>query len=325
MRDLPAAAPGAHGVFSAVAAKAGGWSQRGLDCAVRADRLVRVVPGWYAPAQLWRGDAPDDQRRRLAMRTVAALGSVADSVATGASSAVLAGLPLWTTPTMPCLTVAPGSTTSARSAHLHRAALPPDQVVGGLVPRTSSARAVVDLARERGVDEAVVLGDAALRKRMTDAARLSAALGLCRGWPGTAAAQEALSLLDGRAESPAESMSRLRLRSWLPVAPDLQTVIVSLDGHHLGRLDFYWDEFGVGGEVDGRLKYRDHPDAVFYTEKRRQERLEDTGLVMVRWGVADLDPRRGLRSRLESAFARGCRLPRSERRWRIRQTPQLRA
>jgi hypothetical protein len=86
--------------------------------------------------------------------------------------------------------------------------------------------------------------------------------------------------------------------------PRLQPSIYDLDGRFLGRVDFYWDEFGVVGEADGRIKY-DKRD-VLTREKLRQEDLENAALVVVRWGWADTRSRpAALRRRLENAFERG--------------------
>jgi hypothetical protein len=61
--------------------------------------------------------------------------------------------------------------------------------------------------------------------------------------------------------------------------------------------------FAAERVVDGRSKYRDDPEARVYREKLRQERLEDAGLVITRWGRADLCG--GARcDRLQRTFAR---------------------
>ncbi len=115
---------------------------------------------------------------------------------------------------------------------------------------------------------------------------------------------------DGRAESPLESVSRLVLR-WLALpTPDLQTTLCDRNGVFLGRADFYWDEFGVAGEADGRLKYEDRD--VLTAEKLRQEALEDPGVAIVRWGWRDAQYRpRPLGDRIVQAFERGRRRDRS--------------
>lgn len=88
-------------------------------------------------------------------------------------------------------------------------------------------------------------------------------------------------------------------------------------GRSVARLDFYWDEFGVAGETDGRAKYDER--AVLTAEKDRQERAEDLAIVFTRWGWADLNRPQSLRGRIEGAFERGRLRDRSgvRRKWSI--------
>ncbi|MFG1793893.1 hypothetical protein [Nocardia sp. NPDC049149] len=82
-------------------------------------------------------------------------------------------------------------------------------------------------------------------------------------------------------------------RNGLPL-PLLQGEVHSAAGKFLGRVDFYDPEAGVVGEFDGRMKYgrllkpgQEPGDAVF-DEKRREDAIRDTGLLMVRWTWTDL-------------------------------------
>jgi hypothetical protein len=140
------------------------------------------------------------------------------------------------------------------------------------------------------------------------------------GWPGVRAARRAIEFADGRSESPLESASRLKLAGLVP-APALQTSIFGHDGRFLARSDFLWEEFGVVGEADGMEKYDDPDGTSLRREKLRQEALEQSGLIVVRWGAVDLDRVDGLVARLRSAFARGRRQT-EPRRWRVLRTPK---
>lgn len=85
-------------------------------------------------------------------------------------------------------------------------------------------------------------------------------------------------------------------------------------GDLLGVVDFYWPEYGVIGEADGRLKYRRSSrgqplrPTTLLDEKYRQELLEDRHVV-VRWGWSDATVADGapLATRVEKAFVRAAR------------------
>jgi hypothetical protein len=209
------------------------------------------------------------------------------------------------------LTVAPRTTGDLGEAELHRATLAPDDVcdVGGVLV-TSVARTLVDVARRHTLVHSVAALDAALHARRLTTDELDAVLARCWNWPRIRRAHRAVRLADSRAESPLESVSRLVLM-WAGVpTPDLQVTLVDENGVPRGRVDFYWDEFGVAGEADGRAKYDER--AVLTREKYRQELLEDLGVVVLRWGWEDaVYGRAALRARCRRAFDRGSARDRS--------------
>lgn len=320
-RELPPSPPAHLGVFSAQAAFAHGWTPDVLRHAVRREWVVRLTRGLYVASSQWDGSTADDAKRRLMIRAVAATMAVKASVASHTSAALLATLPIWELPDRACITRPPRSTGDAECAHLHRATLPAEHVLDALeIPRTRTARTVLDIAREHGLDDAVVAGDDALHRGLTDPQRLLATAQLCADWPGIKRAVQVFELLDPRSESAIESISRLRLGSTSLPAPEPQVEVFDENGVFLGRLDFYWDEFGVGGEVDGKVKYRDRPDEVWWREKKRQEPMEDCGLLFVRWGRADLEDMDHLERRIARTLARGARRPYSDRAWIARPT-----
>lgn len=194
---------------------------------------------------------------------------------------------------------------------LHRAGLPASHVRGRC---TSPARTVLDIAREHGLDAGLAAADAAVHRGLAVCEDLATVLSFCAGWPGVPAARRVTELVDGRAESPLESLSRLRMHSTGVPAPDLQVEIGGEIGNFIARVDFYWPEFGVVGEADGNLKYQSRTDLI--EERRRQRRLETLGLIAVRWEWADLARFARVARELERAFGRGIR-PGGGRRWSV--------
>jgi hypothetical protein len=315
VHPAPPVAQRQFGAFSRQQAVAAGWSRSALFHAVRSGQLRVLHRGVFVAADAMDGVGPAADRRRLVVATASALLATRAATASHASAAVLAELPIWRLPERPCITVLPRYTGDAEAAHLHRATLPERyRRSAGRLTRTSAARTVCDLAREHGIDDAVVAADAALHHRVMTRDDLDRCLIDCIRWPGVRRARRAAGLADARSESPLETVSRLRLDAVGMPRPDLQPQLFDVGGRWLGRVDFYWDEHGVVGEVDGKSKYAsDH--AVLWEEKLRQERLEEAGLIVVRWGLAQLGDLPRLIDRLCRAFARGERRGADERRW----------
>lgn len=107
-----------------------------------------------------------------------------------------------------------------------------------------------------------------------------------RRWPrlvGAGRARRAVSLARAGAQSPLESLSRVRLvRAGLP-EPTLQAPIYDSSGL-IGRADMLFDALGVVGEADGRGKYDTRDDLL--REKRREDRIRAEGYGVVRWDWA---------------------------------------
>ncbi len=125
---------------------------------------------------------------------------------------------------------------------------------------------------------------------------------------GIGAAGRALSLADGRAESPLETRARLAmLAAGLP-RPELQVEIHDSAGF-VGRVDAWYDEAAVAVELDGRIKYLEPrngkmPAEVAWDEKRREDRLRELDIRVLRLVDEDVaQVRRDLAPRLTRLLA----------------------
>jgi hypothetical protein len=320
MRQLPNSCSDRYGVFSHSEARAAGWTRSALAHAVASGAVRRLRPGVFA------APFPVPESRHAAARyelVIAAFGAALSNPMGSIShgpAAVVHGIPVWRHRRTPCLTVPPGFVGDIEGAHLHRARLPEGhRILLHLVPVTSVARTIIDIGREHGPLAAVVAADAALHSGKVDTVTLRDRLAECRGWPGVRAAREAINFADERSESPLESASRYQLNDLVP-APEPQARIYDSSGMLLGRTDFLWERFGVVGEVDGLEKYDDPERESLRSEKIRQERLERAGLIVVRWGRADLEDIPRLVARLKDAFARGQQVA-GPRAWHVLRRP----
>lgn len=107
-------------------------------------------------------------------------------------------------------------------------------------------------------------------------------------WPlllGIGTTRRALSLVRDGAQSPLESISRVRFLALGLPEPQLQVPIYDRDGL-VGYVDMCWLELGVIGEADGLMKYTD-PQALI-AEKRREDRLRALGFAIVRWDWSEI-------------------------------------
>jgi hypothetical protein len=278
---------------------------------LRRGQLIRRPAGGDSPLHTTASQRDLDsfaaRDREMIAQAIAASRACRGSVISHRSAALIHGFAVLADPhCVPTLTVAPRGAGNLAGAHLHRATIDEGDVTSsGDVRMTTAARTVVDLARAASTAAAVVCLDSALHQRALVPEEIDQVLLRCWNWPGIKRASRAVDLCDPRSESPLESVSRLVLR-WLGLpAPALQSEIHDAKGRFIGRLDFYWNEFGVAGEADGAGKYELGPTTLL-EEKRRQERLENLGLIVVRWGWADLTTRPSeLRDRLRDAFSRG--------------------
>ena len=267
---------------------------------------------------LIHADVPDDPfvaaRRGHVDRCVAAVQRHPGSAIGFGSCAIAHGLPLVTgVPALGQIIVPDGGWTGIRNGVRYRTMqVEPAHVTemdpfgdGSRANVTTPARTVVDIARTLTRADAVAAGDAALRAGLATTDEMSDILTGMSHVRGCRSAQAVLPLLNPRRETALESWSALRFWEW-----GLPDATPQVDFHDeegfIGRVDFYWEEFGVIGEADGRSKYVE-PGAL-YAEKRREDRLRraEGCREVIRWGWIDLRPPhdRALLARLSSTLRR---------------------
>ena len=232
---------------------------------------------------------PDVLARLRIVEVVDRLGEY--SVVSHQSAALVYGLPQWTVP-HEVVHVTKNRCSGGRRARevvVHAAPIPgPVAVVDGMLV-TTPARTIVDCARTLTFEQAVVIGDAAVRKFGVTADELNIELEHARTRTGAAAARRAVAFLDGHSESVGESLSRIsfarnKITEFVP-----QGEVFDHDGVLLGRSDFFIPAKPLLGEFDGDLKY-DGPGGriALRKEKKREDLLREHGNDMMRWGWDDI-------------------------------------
>ena len=298
--DLIVAAARHGGAFTRQEALACGYSPAAIRYRLRTGRWLAPHPGVYVDRAAWEAD-------RLRVTAAAACRSLPGTVASHTTAALLRGIAVLGKDEL-CLTRerAGGHYDLAGSHRLYVAALPDEHICrrDGL-PMTVDARTVVDLAR-RSFDGGVVAADCALHLGRVTVAELEAVLERCRGWPGVQRARDVAAFADARAESPLESISRVRMRRNDVPPPELQVEIGPF------RVDFLWEDRRTVGEADGMVKYDGADPDVLRAEKLRQEYLDDQGFEVVRWRWAHTrDGGTAMAARIMHGFRRSAQRHRS--------------
>lgn len=125
------------------------------------------------------------------------------------------------------------------------------------IPVTTPARTAFDLGRREGQTTAVIRLDALGNATNLTPARIEAVAKNHRGLRGVVPLRQVLKLMDGGAESPQETRTRLLLiRSGLP-KPTTQIKVRNKFGVVFARIDMGYEEFKVGVEYDGPQHWTD--------------------------------------------------------------------
>ena len=312
-------------VFTHVQARVAGLTSQQVQRRVASGRWRRLRQGCYCLATVWQDG--DRTRRHLLATWAAVLSTGADHWVSHASAAVLHGLPMPFTDVPVVLTHPPGTATRyLRGLEIMAASVDEEHRTRrrGLAV-TSEARSVADCLRHLGTIDAVAVADAAVRRTPQLRPVIAAVLESMRAWPYSEHARDSWHHVDGRRESPAESWSyAAMLRQRLPL-PEPQVLVYDERGVFVARVDAWWDEWAVVGEVDGLVKYQTAPGADrraagrrLVKEKRREDALRRLDARVVRWGTHDLRDERRWAADLRAELSRG---DRSKFRGTVRTTP----
>ena len=161
----------------------------------------------------------------------------------------------------------------------HELAISNREVRNGLA-MTSRVHAAFMAAAFHDLERAVALLDCAAFQSPNAIKQLRE---LAEDWgtmTGIGRVRKAIELARAGAQSPLESISRVRLLQLGLPEPILQFEVRDSRGL-VGYADMYWEEFNVIGEADGREKYQDRKSLV--AEKLREDRIRALGFRVVRW------------------------------------------
>lgn len=266
---------------------------------VHAGKFVRVGRGAYVPGGVWN-EASAEGRYRLKVNAVAAMSRV-DLLFSHYSAAVLWRLPLVGPWPGRVHTLGPESQGGLSNRHVvrHTQSLPEViEEIDGL-NLTGLARTVVDMAAACSFPSAVAIADAALRRAQHPVPALPG-MSISRDYlvrnacrlalrHSTAKVRKVIEFADGAADRPGESISRVSMHVAGVSAPRLQAPLRGASGKQYW-VDFWWPQFKVIGEFDGKDKYQNPvflrgrtPEQALYDEKLREDDLRDAGHGMVRW------------------------------------------
>jgi Protein of unknown function (DUF559) len=141
---------------------------------------------------------------------------------------------------------------------IHRGKLDAEDIcVRQGMPTTTGARTAFDLGRRKGLTTAVVRVDALANATKLTADEVRVVAQHHRGARGLVQLRQVLDLMDGGAESPQETRTRLLLiRAGFP-KPTTQVVVRDDYGVPFARVDMAYDDCLVGVEYDGPQHWTD--------------------------------------------------------------------
>ena len=220
-----------------------------------------VYPGVYAPRSV---ELSPIQRARAGW-----LWSRRQGIVAGLSASAMLGSK-WVEPTMPAEFVHVNRRAPAMLT-VHSDSLMPDEAIeldGMRV--TTAARTAFDIGRRLPLTAGVQRLDALMNATNLKVVDVEDVIAAHPGVRGLSTLRRTLALVDGGAESPYESLTRLTLVRAGLTAPETQLRVVDEFGFAVAYLDMGWRERRVGVEFDGAQHWTDA------RQRRRDiERLSD--------------------------------------------------
>ena len=280
-----------------------GRTRRELQSQVADGTVIHLRRGWYAvPGPEPEGEAWEKRVFDHLVRVQDALASRPGHVASHTSAALVHGLAVTIADETPVhLTTVDRVPSSQRSPglriHRSESVRNETELVNG-IRVTTLARTVADVLRTRTLPHGLALIDDVLRRGLVPIEDVRKIVDGQRRWAGRPRALAALYLADPTRESWGESFSFAHLHLQGHAMPLPQVEVYDADMRFLGRLDALWPEEGAGGESDGEVKYfipghREEPLEKtvlrhLHEETVRHDRIEATGLPLVRWSPTEM-------------------------------------
>ncbi|TYL52421.1 hypothetical protein [Agromyces mariniharenae] len=295
--DLDSLPRAAGAVIPSALARAAGVSAT-LLTARDAGRLVAVRRGVYVPSAGRDELASVVRHREMAFAVAHQRPRV---VFAGITAAVLSGMPIVGGAPHDVVVLATGSSGRRRNGvvEIVRRTDAPTLTDDGIAV-TPVVDTLIEVARSRPQLTALTMADAALWVPRFGSGHPATTIEALRDafearlpFPGSRRVAAVLDRASSRAETPLETLSRLRIEELGFPAPELQLRVDRPHGRGPAFLDFAWPDHGVWGEADGGGKYlgsgvvdrvRRSPAEIVRDEKERENDVRSvTGWTCGRW------------------------------------------
>ena len=212
-------------------------------------------------------------------------------------------------PARPQITVPPGSGLRSNHAIVRREAPlgPGDVMQVGDLRLTSPTRTLVDLMASRSFLTGACAAEFVLHVPLADRDMIDEAIERRRPFRGSRKAEAVARFASESSASPNETLCRVRFEQLGFPQPEQQKEYIGSRGQHWS-VDFYWPEFDVIGEADGRIKYAKpeylagrSAEQALWDEKAREDELRARCAAFVRLTWDDAWNRAGLVAKLMRA------------------------